>query len=1549
MASTKQTEGAESKYVDSKEALFALDDGVDAQDAKKLAEGSAAPNGGSTESSPPAGPNDAVRGSLHRGSATAYDVRFDGSRDFGASARGPQALASDVDPADPAKSAPPVTEPPLQLAAVDRPPETEMPTRDSPPAEAAVLGSAAQNRTLGAHTDGEGPVAPNTPDTLAETSPAGPASIVQAGQFAAEDVDNHATAPTLVAGPATGAEDTAIPLDIRAALTDLDGSETLSITISGIPGGAILSAGSDNGDGSWTLTPAQLEGLTITPPPNSDGDFTLTITATSTESTGGETASVSAELPVIVSAVADAPTLDVGLAAGAEDSAIPLDITSALNDIDGSEMLSITISNVPSGAVLSAGTDNADGTWTLTPAQLQGLTITPPPNSDGDFTLTVTATSTESENGDAFAVTAEIPVSVAAVADAPSVAVSPVAGAEDTAIPLDISAALNDLDGSENLSITFANVPDDATLSAGIDNGGGTWTLTPSQLQGLTITPPPNSDGDFTLTVTATSTESENGDTFALTAQIPVSVTAVADAPTLVVGPAAGAEDSAIPLDVTAALADLDGSEVLSVTISGMPSGAVLSAGTANVDGSWTLTPAQLQGLTITPPPNSDGDFTLTVAATATESDNGDAAIVTAQIPVSVTAVADAPTLIVGDVEFEPGTTVDFPINAALTDIDGSESLGVTISGLPADAVLSAGQLGPDGTWSLSQSDLAGLKLTLPSGLKGDFPVQVVATATELSGGDTETVAGQFNLTVDRDMDIVLSHAVLPDGSQDTSDSFVIGEDTSTTRTITGTEMQIAGVNNSAGVTVTYDAASNVDIRVTSAWGSVRNVHVDDDQPRNVTISNFVDAEVILGDGGSSQISVFDAKGGRIIAGDGADSVNVVARSDATGGAVSNELEVSTGAGDDFITVTAASNGLTLPLIDGGAGNDTIQILGTSADQVFGGDGDDRILTNAGNDIIDAGAGNDTVDGGANTDTASYASAASGVTVSLALATAQDTVGAGTDTLSAIENLTGSGFDDVLTGDGANNLLTGGSGNDTLDGGAGNDSLLGGASNDTLIGGLGNDALDGGADVDTASYATAASGVTVSLALATAQNTVGAGRDTLSAIENLTGSGFNDVLTGDGGNNLLTGGNGNDTLDGGAGNDSLLGGAGNDTLTGGLGNDVLDGGADIDTASYAAATSGVTVSLALATAQNTVGAGTDTLSAIENLTGSGFNDVLTGDGGNNRLAGGAGNDTLDGGAGNDTLDGGANTDTASYAAATSGVTVNLALTTAQNTVGAGTDTLTAIENLTGSGFNDVLTGDGANNLLTGGNGNDTLDGGAGNDSLLGGAGNDTLTGGLGNDVLDGGANTDTASYASATSGVTLSLAITTSQNTVGAGTDTLSAIENLTGSGFNDVLTGDGANNLLIGGSGNDTLRGGAGNDALDGGDGIDQLFGEAGNDTLLGGSGNDTLNGDAGNDILDGGIGNDRAYGGAGDDVYAFASGGGDDSFDGGAAWTDRISLSNISGPPGNGEWTLALTQGSILSSTTGQIVFSQDAAGTIDLPDGSTLDFAGVETITW
>jgi VCBS repeat-containing protein len=153
--------------------------------------------------------------------------------------------------------------------------------------------------------------------------------------------------------------------------------------------------------------------------------------------------------------------------------------------------------------------------------------------------------------------------------------------------------------------------------------------------------------------------------------------------------------------------------------------------------------------------------------------------------------------------------------------------------------------------------------------------------------------------------------------------------------------------------------------------------------------------------------------------------------------------------------------------------------------------------------------------------------------------------------------LTGTSGDDILVAGTGNNILNGGDGNDVLTAGSGNNEMHGGAGNDLLYAGPGNDILDGGSGIDTVSYAHATAGVTVNLSLLAAQNTIGAGTDTLTGIENLTGSNFNDSLTGDNNNNVINGGLGNDVLNGGGGDDLLIGGMGNNTLTGGAGADTF--------------------------------------------------------------------------------------------------------------------------------------------------------------------------------------------------------------------------------------------------------------------------------------------------------------------------------------------------------------------------------------------------------
>ncbi len=167
-----------------------------------------------------------------------------------------------------------------------------------------------------------------------------------------------------------------------------------------------------------------------------------------------------------------------------------------------------------------------------------------------------------------------------------------------------------------------------------------------------------------------------------------------------------------------------------------------------------------------------------------------------------------------------------------------------------------------------------------------------------------------------------------------------------------------------------------------------------------------------------------------------------------------------------------------------------------------------------------------------------------------------------------------------------------------------------------------------------------------------------------------------------------------------------------------------------------------------------------------------------------------------------------------------------------------------IEKAIGGSGNDKLTGNEAKN---------TLIGNAGNDDLKGGDGNDQLSGGLGSDSLVGGDGIDTASYSQASSSVTVDLKKGT-QNTKGAGIDSLNSIENVIGGSAGDILFGNDENNILIGGKNGDRLYGRHGNDVLEGGDGNDVLNGGNGTDRLVGGAGSNTF-------VFDNVEGGDKVY----------------------------------------------------------------------------------------
>ncbi|MBF0394151.1 MAG: tandem-95 repeat protein [Alphaproteobacteria bacterium] len=453
-------------------------------------------------------------------------------------------------------------------------------------------------------------------------------------------------------------EDTAITVrvaDLLANDREFDGDTMTVVGVSSDHGLATLGA-----DGTVTFVPAA----------NASGVMSFRYQVSDGRGGLGQ-----GEVSITVAAVADAPVLTLANAAGEEDRAISLNVAAALSDTDGSEALSsVVVSGLADGARLSDGqhvfvAGPGAGSVDVSGWSLVNLAVTGAANADADMELTVTATAREASNGATATTAGTISVAVAAVADAPIVAVANAAGEEDRAIRLDISAALADGDGSESLSgLVVSGLAEGAVLT----DGDRVFTAGPSagavdvvgwNLGNLSVTGAPNSDADMNLTVTATAREASNGATATSSANLTVAVAAVADAPAIG-GPTslAGAYGQDIGLAIGASLLDTDGSESLSLRITGVPQGIAFSAGTRAEDGSWSLSADALAGLTLTTMGETTDDlfFNLSITATSTESANGSQA----SSSIGVAVAIDAPEPLAPSFGGDPNDVRGYDISA---------------------------------------------------------------------------------------------------------------------------------------------------------------------------------------------------------------------------------------------------------------------------------------------------------------------------------------------------------------------------------------------------------------------------------------------------------------------------------------------------------------------------------------------------------------------------------------------------------------------------------------------------------------------------------------------------------------------------------------------------------------------------------------------------------------------------------------------------------------------------------------------------------------------
>ncbi|QIR97678.1 tandem-95 repeat protein [Vibrio diabolicus] len=215
-----------------------------------------------------------------------------------------------------------------------------------------------------------------------------------------------------------GLQDTAIPLsEIKASLNDTDGSESLKVTLTGLPVGAILSDGNSsitvaNIDEELDVTSWALDALTVTPPAGSHDDFTINLKATSTERANGDSAESNLAINVVVHENLPTETeSDIGKTN--EDNSLQGNVLPNDSDDDNLLMVDhITINGtdyaVGENVSLTSGTllVNQDGSYVFEPTE----------HWSGDVPLINYTTNTGATN--------TLDINVVAVADAPAITIN---------------------------------------------------------------------------------------------------------------------------------------------------------------------------------------------------------------------------------------------------------------------------------------------------------------------------------------------------------------------------------------------------------------------------------------------------------------------------------------------------------------------------------------------------------------------------------------------------------------------------------------------------------------------------------------------------------------------------------------------------------------------------------------------------------------------------------------------------------------------------------------------------------------------------------------------------------------------------------------------------------------------------------------------------------------------------------------------------------------------------------------------------------------------
>ena len=523
-------------------------------------------------------------------------------------------------------------------------------------------------------------------------------------------------------------------VDVSASLSDTDGSESLSIVLSGLPDGATLPVGQAGLEaGTWVIetdgTSIDFNDIKMYIPESSD-TFELTATAIATDTDGNERVSVT-DMVVDVELNTAATSTDDAVA-GVEDTTLVLGVNDfgSYSDENGDAFSGVKITELPEngtlrllGQDLEAGQDNAvtvGAEISLADVALGNLVFVPEANFSGDaaFGFRVSDGSSWSD------ATYHNTMSVAAVADAPIVTLeigtpqmiagssTPISVSESfdsgwsgnslstsSSTEYGVTTSSMNIDGGQTATKTFTGLEPNAevTVSFELTNesswdisfyrgffGGSSDTFNVFVNDGSTAVF--SHAGEYNNTVTFTATTDAYGEIKVnLDANSSKSKESATITDFVLTGSAGSEAQIVYPVDIVASLgADLS-ETLLDLTLTGIPTDATLYANGVEVsvlNGEAALTQDQL----------SAGNITMTLPESATQEFNLSASVASVDGTDSIASSAS--------VTYAPVDSVPEATNEVVNIAVEAPALENTASQIDTNVVLTldlSGSMGWDG------------------------------------------------------------------------------------------------------------------------------------------------------------------------------------------------------------------------------------------------------------------------------------------------------------------------------------------------------------------------------------------------------------------------------------------------------------------------------------------------------------------------------------------------------------------------------------------------------------------------------------------------------------------------------------------------------------------------------------------------------------------------------------------------------------------------------------------------------------------------------------